>query len=281
LPKSAVVTTNMDGLEWTRSKYSKPVQTFLKFAEKLAVRYSDFLISDSVEIQKYIKNKYNKTSTYIPYGAEVFDNPDATVLDEFDLKINQYDMLIARFEPENSIEVILDGVVKANNGRTFLVIGNNDNDFGTHLKNKFASFDNIKFCGGIYDLGKLNNLRYFSNLYFHGHTVGGTNPSLLEAMASNSLICSNDNKFNRAVLDTNATYFLTTDDVAHHLLTVNKSEPQYEQLMENNKQKINELYTCDKIVSAYANHFEYIVSQRSKVYQLEVIKPEVSLENLS
>ncbi|MDB4921046.1 hypothetical protein [Mucilaginibacter sp.] len=98
-------------------------------------------------------------------------------------------------------------------------------------------------------------------------------------MASNSLICSNDNKFNRAVLDTNAVYFLTADDVAHHLLTVNKSEPQYAQLMENNKQKITELYTCDKIVSAYANHFEYIVSQRgAKAYQLDVLKPEVSLE---
>nr|WP_299586280.1 DUF1972 domain-containing protein [Mucilaginibacter sp.] len=172
LPRSAVVTTNMDGLEWTRFQYSKPVQIFLKFAEKLAIRYSDFLISDSVEIQKYIENKYNKKSTYIAYGAEIFENPDVTFPDEFDLKINQYDMLIARFEPENSIEVILDGVVKANNGRKFLVIGNNDNDFGTHLKNKFASHENIKFCGGIYDLSKLNNLRYFSNLYFHGHTVG-------------------------------------------------------------------------------------------------------------
>jgi glycosyltransferase involved in cell wall biosynthesis len=158
-----------------------------------------------------------------------------------------------------------------------LVIGSNDNNYGKYLKNKFIGFENIKFCGGIYDLRKLNNLRYHSNLYFHGHTVGGTNPSLLEAMASNSLICSNDNKFNRAVLDSNAVYFLTPDDVANHLLTINKSETQYIQFMANNRQKITDLYTCEKIINAYANHFESIVSERIKVYQINTLETEISL----
>ncbi|SDP31293.1 Glycosyltransferase involved in cell wall bisynthesis [Mucilaginibacter sp. OK268] len=282
LPRNTVVTTNMDGLEWKRSKYSKPVQAFLRFAEKLAVRYSDHLIADSVEIQRYLENKYNKKSTYIAYGADIFDQPDSSVLEEFKLTANQYDMLVARMEPENSIETILDGVVKAGINREFLVVGSTNNDFGTYLKAKFAYYDNIKFCGGVYNMNKLNNLRYYSNLYFHGHTVGGTNPSLLEAMASNSLICSNDNKFNRAILENDALYFTDADDVVFHLLTGNKTEARFIQLMENNKQKITELYTCDKIIDLYADHFESIMAERGKVYQPKTVNPEVSflLENL-
>jgi glycosyltransferase involved in cell wall biosynthesis len=282
LPRNSVVTTNMDGLEWKRSKYSKPVQAFLRFAEKLAVRYSDHLIADSVEIQRYIENKYKKKSTYIAYGADLFDQPDPSVLDEFKLEPYQYDMLIARMEPENSIETILDGVVKADTNRKFLVVGSTDNDFGTYLTAKFSNYQNIKFCGGIYNMNKLNNLRYHANLYFHGHTVGGTNPSLLEAMASNSLICSNDNKFNRAILENDALYFSDADDVVYHLLTGNKTEARYTQLIENNRQKITDLYTCDKIIDMYAEHFESILAEHVKVYQPKAVNPEVSflLENL-
>ncbi|MGN8069071.1 DUF1972 domain-containing protein [Mucilaginibacter sp. 22184] len=282
LPRNTIVTTNMDGLEWKRSKYSKPVQSFLKFAEKLAVRYSDHLIADSVEIQRYLEHKYNKKSTYIAYGADIFDQPDPALLSEFKLEPYQYDMLIARMEPENSVETILDGVVKADTNREFLVVGSTDNDFGTYLSAKFAYYPNIKFCGGIYNMNKLNNLRYYSNLYFHGHTVGGTNPSLLEAMASNSLICSNDNKFNRAILENDALYFSDADDVVFHLLTGNKNESRYTQLMENNKQKIMELYTCDRIIDQYAEHFESILAERGKAYQPKTVNPEVSflLENL-
>ncbi|NOW95567.1 DUF1972 domain-containing protein [Mucilaginibacter sp. SG564] len=282
LPRNTIVTTNMDGLEWKRSKYSKPVQSFLKFAEKLAVRYSDHLIADSVEIQRYLEHKYNKKSTYIAYGADIFDQPDPALLSEFKLEPYQYDMLIARMEPENNIETILDGVVKADTNREFLVVGSTDNDFGTYLSAKFAYYPNIKFCGGIYNMNKLNNLRYYSNLYFHGHTVGGTNPSLLEAMASNSLICSNDNKFNRAILENDALYFSDADDVVFHLLTGNKNESRYTQLMENNKQKIMELYTCDRIIDQYAEHFESILAERGKAYQPKTVNPEVSflLENL-
>lgn len=281
LPRNTVVTTNMDGLEWSRSKYSKPVQAFLRFAEKLAVRYSDYLIADSIEIQKYLGKKYNKPSTYIPYGAEIFQQPNPAVLDEFKLQIHQYDMLIARMEPENSIETILDGVVKADTGRKFLVIGSTNNDYGTYLRAKFDRFDEIKFCGGIYNMDKLNNLRYHSNLYFHGHTVGGTNPSLLEAMASNSLICSNDNKFNRAILENDALYFSDADDVTYHLLTGSKSESRYQHLMDNNRQKIAEFYTCDTIINAYADHFESILSEHVKSYQPKLHGTEVSflLEN--
>ncbi|GAA4333164.1 DUF1972 domain-containing protein [Mucilaginibacter gynuensis] len=277
LPRNAVVTTNMDGMEWKRQKYSKPVQKFLQFAEKLAVRYSDHLIADSVEIQRYLSGKYHKPSTYIPYGAIVFEQPNTSILADFELEPYNYDMLIARMEPENSVEIILDGVAKSNLNRKFLVVGCTDNTFGTYLKDKFKDHHNIIFCGGIYDMGKLNNLRYHSNVYFHGHTVGGTNPSLLEAMASNSLICSHNNKFNKAILGDDALYFANADEVAHSLIAAVKSSGVYNKFLVNNKDKINNIYTCENIINSYASHFESIVLERTKVYPNVSGRTEVAL----
>ncbi len=133
LPKRPLIVTNMDGLEWKRTKYSKAVQNVLKFAEKLAVKSSDYLISDSLGIQKYITEKYNKPSTYIAYGAHVFEHPEEEILKEYDVEKYEFNMILARLEPENNIETILDGIVLGNNQATILVIGNHNTKFGDYL----------------------------------------------------------------------------------------------------------------------------------------------------
>jgi glycosyltransferase involved in cell wall biosynthesis len=258
MPKKVVVTTNMDGLEWKRTKYSEKVKKFLRYAESLGVKYSDHLISDSIGIQDYLKDKYKVDSTYIAYGATIFEKPDVDVLNDYDLIPNQYDMLIARLEPENSIEIILDGVVKANVKRPFLIIGNHDTAYGNYLKNKFSNHSQIQFIGGIYNMGILNNLRYYSNIYFHGHTVGGTNPSLLEAMSSNSLICANGNPFNKYILGNDAIYFQNENDVANHLTNVEYEQELYQIMLKENKNKINTLYDWELITDQYANHFKSV-----------------------
>ena len=225
LPKNSILITNMDGLEWKRTKYSKYVQKFLKYAEKLAVKSSDYLISDSRGIQNYLYKKYNAKSKYLAYGAELFTNPKEEILKDYNVEAFKYNMLIARLEPENNIETILDGVVLSNNDQPFLVVGKHDaNRFGSYLKDKFYDHKNIKFLGGIYNLEHLNNLRYYSDLYFHGHSVGGTNPSLLEAMSSNTLIIANDNEFNKTVLNDNAFYFKNKNDVKFFLDKMTKKE---------------------------------------------------------
>ncbi len=183
LPKKAIIISNMDGLEWKRSKYSRPVQEFLKFAEKWAVQTSDYLVADSIGIQNYLKNKYKVESNFIPYGAYLFTSPDPAVLDEFTLVPYQYDMLMARMEPENNIDVILQGVQQSAVDRTFLVIGNYKKKFGFYLYDKFKS-ERIRFIGGLFDINKLNQIRYFSNIYFHGHSVGVPTLRCLKAMAS-------------------------------------------------------------------------------------------------
>jgi len=252
-PKKSIVVTNMDGLEWKRTKFSTKVQKFLQWAESLAVKKSDHLVSDSIGIKNYLKKKYNVESTYIPYGSHLFNDENISVLDEYTVKPYTYNMLIARLEPENSIEIILDGVVQADVNVPFLVIGKHETKFGEYLKNKFTDNQNIKFIGGVYDINVLNNLRHFSNLYFHGHTVGGTNPSLLEAMASSALICANNNEFNSTILEDDAYYFSTLNDVAKVLTDI--SHEDHKDKIRNNRTKITELYTWEKIVNDYEQLF--------------------------
>ena len=265
LPKSSIVTTNMDGLEWKRSKYSDKTRKFLLYAEELGVRYSDHLISDSIGIKDYLKEKYSASSTYIPYGAHVFNNPDTSFLGSYNLIPYNYDLLIARLEPENSIETILDGVVLANNERKILVVGSHTTTFGKYLIDKFKDYSNIIFLGGIYNIEALNNLRYYSNLYFHGHTVGGTNPSLLEAMSSSSFICANENIFNKAILKEEAIYFKDSSEVAKHLNTKFSSEFR-DKIISKNIEKINNDFSWETIVDMYSNHFQEITKEESIVY---------------
>lgn len=248
LPSNSVIVTNMDGLEWKRSKYSKSVQKFLKYAERLAIKTSDYFVSDSIGIEKYLTDKYKVDSEYIAYGANIFSSPDESILNTYDVSKYQYNMLIARLEPENNIETILDGVAMHNQTNTFLVVGKHETKYGEYLKDKFKNHKHIRFIGGIYNIVHLDNLRYFSNLYFHGHSVGGTNPSLLEAMASSALIIANDNVFNKSILSENAFYFKTKEDVLN-LLDVKKQD--YSTFIENNVEKIKNEFSWDTINSKY------------------------------
>ena len=254
LPSKPLIITNMDGLEWKRSKYSKKVQKFLKYAERLAVKSSDYLISDSIGIQNYLKKTYSVDSEYIAYGAELFDSPDIDLINEYHVEAYNYNMLIARLEPENNIETILDGVALSNNKTTFLVVGKHDvNAFGAYLKKKFKDNTNIKFIGGIYNLEHLNNLRYFSNLYFHGHSVGGTNPSLLEAMSSKALIVANNNEFNQTILKDNAFYFDSAQDVKVHIEGTSKTNHTIK--IQNCFDQINAYFSWDIINKKYLDFF--------------------------
>lgn len=255
--RKSVVATNMDGIEWRRSKFSKRVQRFLKYAESLAIKYSDHLISDSKGVQRYLMNQYEAPSIYIPYGAEVFKNPDEKVLDKYELQPYQYNMLIARLEPENSIDKILDGVVMSDSRLPFLVIGNYDKAYGDFLLDRYKNNPQIRFLNSIYDINILDNLRYYSRMYFHGHTVGGTNPSLLEAMASSCTICAHKNVFNETILVPDAYYFLDSKEVAT-FLDMKVSNPSF---VPNNIRKIETLYTWDNIITQYEDFFKKILEK--------------------
>lgn len=263
LPKKPIIITNMDGIEWKRSKYSKPVQQFLKFAERLAAVSSDYLVSDSLGIKKFLKERYNKESTYIAYGAHPFDTPNLEILDKYQVTQGHYDMIMARFEPENNLDLVLEGVAQNTiSNRDILVIGNHNTKYGEYLKEKFKAHSNIRFVGAIYNIDDLNNLRYYCNIYFHGHSVGGTNPSLLEAMASQALIAAHNNNFNKGVLGENAVYFSTPNEVVEILNSYKKDS--YQHFIENNFKAIINDFNWNKINGKYLELFEQCMDRTSK-----------------
>lgn len=255
MPKKSILVTNMDGIEWKRSKFSNRVQKFLKYAEGLAVKYSDYFIADSIGIQQYLRKEYQVESTYIPYGAEIMKNPDSNILRKYNLKEYNYDIVIARMEPENNIEMILEGYVKSNKERKIVVVGSLNTPFGKYIYKKYQD-EKIIFIGFVSGIEKLDSLRYFSNLYFHGHSVGGTNPSLLEAMASNSLICAHDNVFNKSILEKDTFYFNNAEKISRLINEAVKSLENH--LVKSNVEKIKNLYSWNKIVNDYELFFQKI-----------------------
>lgn len=261
-PKNAIVITNMDGLEWKRTKYSKIVQKVLQIAERIAVKKSDYLISDSIGIQKYIQKKYKKESTYIAYGAHNFNNPNPEILKEYQVEPDNFNMIMARFEPENNLDMVLEGVTLSESKNPLLVIGNHNTKYGTYLKNKFKTNTNILFIGAVFNLNHLDNLRFYSNLYFHGHTVGGTNPSLLEAMASKALVAAHNNDFNKGVLKENAFYFSTAEEVKKIVETVKKIDTL--QFVENNYAAIASIFNWEKINEQYLQLFKQCLEETTR-----------------
>jgi glycosyltransferase involved in cell wall biosynthesis len=250
---------NMDGLEWKRSKYSKQTRKFLRLAEKWAAKAGDVLIADSPGIQQHLRDTYDKDSFFIPYGAEIFSAQQPDVLAQYGVQPFGYDMLIARMEPENNIEMIIRGHVTSGTDKPLLVVGKTSSNFGAYLLQNYGNQPNVRFLGAIYEADIINNLRYYSRLYFHGHSVGGTNPSLLEAMGCNALIAAHDNTFNKAVLGNDAFYFSTEGELAE-LVRNFTSKPVYEEMLKNNIEKIRTTYNWQKIVDDY----EAVLQEASK-----------------
>ena len=155
-------------------------------------------------------------------------------------------------EPENNIEMILDGFCLTNAEKKFIVIGNTSNGFGKHLVNKYKNNKRIVFYGAIFDEQKVESLTSFCSLYFHGHSVGGTNPSLLDAMAAKAPLAAHNNRFNKSILKDNAVLFSNATDVCKLIISnqyVNKGH------IENNYAAIKNEYTWDKIIDQYENYF--------------------------
>jgi glycosyltransferase involved in cell wall biosynthesis len=252
LPKGVPVVTNMDGLEWKRSKYNKATRWFLRQAERWAVHSSTLLVADSPAIAQYLTRKYQRESIFIAYGATPFEQPSAKPIEPFDVQPGRYNMLIARMEPENHIEMIIKGHLATGGAMPLLVIGSTSNRYGQMLRAKYQS-PRVKFVGPLYDLNLLNNIRYHCHLYFHGHSVGGTNPSLLEAMASQALIAAHDNPFNRAVLGEDAFYFSSPEDLA----TLPSPADVWKR---NNLEKVRQAYSWQRITDQYENVLMNIAS---------------------
>lgn len=259
-PKNSVNIVNMDGLEWKRSKYNFLTKRFLKYAERIAVKYADILIADNPGIQEYIFSQYKKRAVYIPYGAEIFSHADENVLKKYNLLPYCYSLLIARIEPENNIGKIIGGYLASQQKDPLLIIGSPKNKYGKYLFKKYNG-SKVIFAGSVYDQDELNDLRYFSSFYFHGHSCGGTNPSLLEGMACGCNIIAYNNVFNKNVLGNNADYFSSQKDITA-LLNFPGEINLINQRKKLNLQRIGSEYNWKKIIDSYEEAMLSAVNSR-------------------
>lgn len=205
---SAKIVTNIDGLEWRRDKWGKLAKLFLKCSEKIAVKYSDIIIADNEAISSYILEEYGLESKVIAYGGDhaIGNKETAKIKDD-------YYFTVCRIEPENNITMILDAFSQTKNN--FKMVGNwNSNMYGRHLKEKYSSFHNIEMLDPIYDISVLFDLRSRCKGYIHGHSAGGTNPSLVEAMHFATPIIAFDCDFNRYSTENEAFYFNNAEELS-------------------------------------------------------------------
>ncbi len=255
---------NPDGMEWQRSKYNSLVRMMIRKAENAVVKMGLKLVCDNPELVNYFKEKYNVESFYIPYGADIFKDPDHQVLKGYSVKPYKYFLVVARFEPENNLLSIIKGFLNSRPGgvspsdRKLLIVGDPLNNFGKKLLKEFAGSSEILFTKDIFDQNILDNLRYYSKAYFHGHSAGGTNPSLLEAMAAGSFIIAHDNKFNRNILNNNALYFNNESDITRILLSETNWINKKESFIEENRKIIEKNYRWEDVVDNYENLFKLL-----------------------
>ena len=265
--KYPIFTTNMDGLEYKRTKFNKWVQKFIFWEEKMTVKHSHYLIADNMGIHDYYKEKYGKESKFLAYGADIHDNYNEEFLKEFELEIDNYYLLVARLEPENNIIMAIEGYLasKEKGKRPLVIVGKTNTPHGKELIAKYGNEKSIRFVGGIYDFDKLNSIRHFSYAYFHGHSVGGTNPSLLEAMASDCFILANDNIFNKAVLGENALYYLDHNAVTELLNNIESLALRHKKFfIEENLEIIRKEYSWDKLVDEHEKYFFHLLEEYKK-----------------
>lgn len=262
--KYPIFTTNMDGLEYKRTKFNRWVQKFIFWEERTTVKHSHYLIADNMGIHDYYKEKYGKESKFLAYGANIYDNYDVKWLEEFGLEANRYFLLVARLEPENNIEMAIKGYLRSKVQKLPLVIvGKTNTPHGKYLLSTYGTEKDIRFIGGIYDFDKLNSVRHFSFAYFHGHSVGGTNPSLLEAMASGCFILAHDNIFNKAVLKENALYYSSVEEVTHLLDCMEMLASKYKKgYIVNNLEEIRTEYSWEKLIDEHEQYFKWLLAQK-------------------
>lgn len=260
--KMPVVITNMDGMEWKRKKFNPMVQYVTKQAEKIAVKYSDFLVADNLGVKRYFEEQYGVAPVFLPYGAETIGYFDPAVLGNYSLKPKDYLLIIARFEPENNLETMIKGFMDSNSTCPLVIIGGLATK---HAKKLLALADQnpkVIFLGAIYDSDAVNNLRHFSKAYLHGHSVGGTNPSLLEAMACGSFIIAHDNEFNRSVLEENALFFSDESNIKNILNRLNDNIRRNADMFKTkNLELIKTKYDWDYIIDCHDKFFRSVLSQ--------------------
>lgn len=208
------VATHVDGLEWKRAKWGRSGQRYYQRAEAMAVRWSDALIADAIGIQNYYRRKFDVETVYLAYGAPILSAGAADRIVELGLERQKYHLVVARFEPENHVHLIVDGFVRSGADYPLVVVGSAPYSDGYVRSVQALADERVRFVGGVWDQQLLDQLYVNAKAYWHGHSVGGTNPSLLRAMGAGAPTNAFDVDFNREVLGSAGRYFSNPAQVA-------------------------------------------------------------------
>lgn len=212
------VATHVDGLEWKRGKWGPTGRRYYRHAEVAAARWSDALIADAQGIADYYTAELGAQTSLIAYGAPVLEVPGSERLDEVDLEPQGYHLVVARFEPENHVEMIVEGYAASAASLPLVVVGSAPYaDDYTRAVHAAAGTRPVRFLGGVWDAELLDQLYANAATYLHGHSVGGTNPSLLRAIGAGTATLAYDVGFNREVLRGDGRYFADAAGVAREL----------------------------------------------------------------
>ena len=265
---------NPDGHEWMRAKWSAPIRKYWKISEQMMIKYCDLAICDSVNIEKYIHECYdgkgikgqNPETTFIAYGADtcksILSNDDEKLLSWYHEKRlipGEFYLVVGRFVPENNYETMIREFMKSNSKKNFAIITNINDKFLDELEQKlhYKADSRIKFVGTVYDQELLKKIREDAYGYFHGHEVGGTNPSLLEALGSTKLNLLLDVGFNREVAEDSALYWTKgTGDLARLIENADQmSAAEIDKLGMKAKKRIADAYSWEFIAGRYEDVF--------------------------
>lgn len=244
---------NMDGIEWCRSKWNWVAKLWLRIMERAATWTANRLIADAVGIREHLRSRYASLPevTVIPYGAYcVEEEPGLHALEELGLVAGGYYLIVCRLEPENHIREILEGFIASSSECPLVVVG--DSSAPTKYVHALRQLDDqrIQFIGTIYDRETLQSLRWHCRAYFHGHSVGGTNPSLLEALACGNRVIAHENEFNKEVAGECADYFSSPAEISQ---LVNRLEGQ-EALVKPRadiQNRVREKYDWEDVTGSY------------------------------
>jgi glycosyltransferase involved in cell wall biosynthesis len=210
------VATHVDGLEWRRAKWSGAGRRYYRAAEALAVRWSDELIADALGIQQYYRAEFGAGSEYIAYGAPILQDPVDDLLNGLNVTAGGYHLVVARLEPENHVDLVISGFRRSSARLQLVVVGSApySDDYTALVRAAAADDLRVRLVGAIWDQRLLDQLYANALTYIHGHSVGGTNPSLLRAMGAGTATLAYDVVFNREVLGDAGLFFTTAEELA-------------------------------------------------------------------
>lgn len=247
------ILVNVDGLEWRRAKWDGWAKRFLMFSERIAMRFADEIITDNAGLQDYVLERYGIRSRLIEYGADHVKAVRVKLEDvkKYPFLTQDYAFKVCRIEPENNIHIVLE-TFKELKSIDLVLVGNwSDSEYGRQLLRKFSSIPHFHLLAPIYEPTELNKLRSNCSVYIHGHSAGGTNPSLVEAMYLGLPIIAFDVIYNQVTTEFNGAYFKTKEDLLKQILLLSPGELQ--DLGKQMKSIANRRYTWAHISSKYKN----------------------------